>query len=224
VPRRLDDRVIYTVPCQAGFRGSVLALARRRGIDAADLVRMVLVLVAPAVRASVADPGEPMAPGAANGNDRDTPLRRHAGRPPPPGLTPTLVLRLEPGLDHATIRQALAVALALDDPKDHRLTPTDEHNRLIASVEKLEYRNAALARAIDRLSFRPRPGRLSLRDAAAMLGFASERDCDEQLVTRRFRELAPIFHPDTGILPCRERMAQLIDARNLLVKHLRAPK
>jgi hypothetical protein len=219
MPRLLDDRVIYTVPCQAGFRGSVLALARRRGVDAAELVRMVLALASPTVRASIPDPGAP------NGDDRDTPLRRHgSGRQPLPSLTPTLLLRLEAGLDHATIRQALAMALALDDPKGYRLIPTDEYNRLTGSIEKLEYRNSALARAIDRLSFRPRPGRLSLRDAATMLGFASERECDEHLVTRRFRELAPIFHPDTGILPCRERMAQLIEARNLLVKHLRAPK
>ena len=139
-----------------------------------------------------------------------------------PALVPTLVLRLDPDLDHPTIRQALAVALALDDPKSYRLVPHDEHTRLATSVEKLEYRNRALANAVERLSFRPRPGRLGLRDAALMLGFASEHDFDEQLVTKRFRELAPIFHPDTGILPCRERMAQLIDAHNLLIKHLRA--
>ena len=116
----------------------------------------------------------------------------------------------------------LAVALALDDPKSYRLVPHSEHARLATSVEKLEYRNRALINAVERLSFRPRPGRLGLRDAALMLGFATEHDFDEQLVTKRFRELAPIFHPDTGILPCRERMAQLIDARNLLIKHLRS--
>ncbi|MEI6557552.1 MAG: hypothetical protein WCO00_04035 [Rhodospirillaceae bacterium] len=216
MPRLRDERVIYTVPCQAGFRSAVLALAKKRGVDAAELVRMVLTLVAPAVRAAVPDPGVPGA------DDREASMRPPGpGRRMVPALVPTLVLRLDPDLDHPTIRQALAVALALDDPKGHRLVRQDEHARLTTSVERLEYRNRALANAVDRLSFRPRSGRLGLRDAALMLGFASEHDFDEHLVTKRFRELAPIFHPDTGILPCRERMAQLIDARNLLIKHLR---
>lgn len=219
MPHLRDSRVIYTVPCQAAFRTAVLTLAKRRGVDAAELVRMVLTLVAPAVRDGVPDPGEPDA------DDRDNPLRRHGvGRQPVPGLAPTLVLRLQPGLDHTTIRQALAVALALDDPKGHRLIPSDEHNRLTSRVEKLEYRNRALANAIERLSFRPKADRMGLRDAAAMLGFTTDTEYDEHLVTKRFRELAPIYHPDTGILPCRERMGQLIDARNLLVRHLRAPR
>jgi len=219
MPHLRDSRVIYAVPCQAGFRTAVLTLAKRRGVDAAELVRMVLTLVSPSVREGIPDPGEPGA------DDRDNPQRRPGGgRQPMPGLAPTLVLRLQPGLDHTTIRQALAVAVALDDPKSHRLVQSTEHNRLTSRVEKLEYRNRALANAVERLSFRPRPGRLGLRDAAAMLGFTSEHEYDEQLVTKRFRELAPIYHPDTGILPCRERMALLIDARNLLVKHLRSAR
>ena len=217
MPRLRDERVVYTVPCQAGFRGAVLALAKKRGVDAAELVRMVLTLVSPAVRAAIPDPGVPGPEDGGPPGRLGPPVRRTV-----PTLVPTLVLRLDPDLDHATIRQALAVALALDDPKSHRLIREDEHARLATSVERLEYRNRALANAVERLSFRPRPGRLGLRDAALMLGFASEHDFDEQLVTKRFRELAPIFHPDTGILPCRERMAQLIDARNLLIKHLRA--
>ena len=217
MPRLRDDRVIYTVPCPAPFRHAVLALAKKRGVDAAELVRMVLTLVSPGVRAAIPDPGVP-APEEHDGHSRG-----HGGsRLRAPALVPTLVLRLDPDLDHTTIRQALAVALALDDPKSYRLVREDEQVRLAGRIERLEYRNRALANAVERLSFRPRPGRLGLRDAALMLGFASEHDFDEQLVTKRFRELAPIFHPDTGILPCRERMAQLIDARNLLIKHLRA--
>ncbi len=205
--RRRDERAVYTVPCHAAFRNATLTLAKRRGVDAAGLVRMVLALVSPAVRASVPDPGEPSGPD------------RHAR----PSLMPVLVLRLAPGLDHATIRQALAVALALDN-QEIRLIDRDEHAKLNTRMEKLEYRSRTLAKAIERLAFRPKSGRLSLNDAAGMLGLLGDHGYDEQLVTKRFRELAPIFHPDTGVLPCRERMAQLIDARNLLLKHLRAPR
>ncbi len=215
--RLRDERVIYTVPCRASFRAAVLALAKKRGVDTAELVRMVLTLVSPAVRACIPDPG------VQGPEEADDPVRSQgSGRRMTPTLVPTLVLRLDPDLDHSTIRQALALALALDDPKGYKLIPLEEHSRLTTSVERLEYRNRALASAVQRLSFRPRAGRLGLREAALVLGFANEYEYDEQLVTKRFRELAPIFHPDTGISPCRERLALLIDARNLLIKHLRA--
>jgi hypothetical protein len=218
--RRRDPRVVYAVPCHSDFRSAALTLAKARGVAVAELVRMVLALVAPGIRAVVPDPGEP------GGSDPDPSagLHHRGDHPPRPTLVPTLVLRLAPGLDHATIRQALAVALALDDPTSHRLVREDEHRRLSGSLERLEHRNRALARAVERLAFRPRAGTLGPGEAASVLGFMGERDCDEQQVARRFRELAPIFHPDTGVLPCRERMGQLIEARNVLIRHLRRPR
>ena len=221
MPRRRDQRVVYAVPCHADFRGAVLTLAKARGVAVAELVRMVLTLASSGLRAAVADPGEP-------GVDASDVAGRPGGgdRTRRPTLVPTLVLRLASGLDHATIRRSLALALALagDDPGGYRLIRSEEHRRLAAGFEKLEHRNRALARAVERLAFRPRSGRLSPGDAASMLGFAGEHECDEQLVSKRFREIAPIFHPDTGVLPCRERMGQLIEARNVLIGHLRRPK
>jgi len=41
------------------------------------------------------------------------------------------------------------------------------------------------------------------------------------MVRRRFRELAPVYHPDTGVVGCRRRMALLIEARDVLVGFLR---
>ncbi len=219
MPRRRESRVVYTVPCHAGFRGAVLTLAKGRGVAVAELVRMVLALVSPERRAAIPDPGEP-GPGESEASAVG-PRGAPSLSPSRPTLVPTLVLRLVPGLDHATIRQALALALVLDDPKSHRLIREEDHRRLTVSHERLEHRNRALAVAVERLAFRPRARLLSVGDALGVLGFTGESDWDEAAVSKRFRELAPIFHPDTGVLPCRERMGQLIEARNVLVGHLR---
>ncbi|WP_345773884.1 hypothetical protein [Azospirillum endophyticum] len=132
---------------------------------------------------------------------------------------------LEVGGTHAgdgAIRRALAAALALADP-GARILPAEDVRRLEAAVETLGYRNKTLAHALQRLSFRPLDGRITdVRDAAQLFGFVNEWCFDEDRVRRRFRELAPVYHPDTGIVACRERMGQLIDARNLLVRHVRS--
>jgi hypothetical protein len=216
---RADGRVIYTVPCHRPFRSAVLALADRRGVEIAELVRGVLALVDRSIRDAMPDPGEP------SGEDRDAMVpRRQAGdeRRTVPHLVPSLVLRLEPGLSHAIIRRALALALALAERDGWRLVPAAELARLTSTIEKLEYRNRALAAAVERLSYRKLDRPVDdVQEAIEVLGLLGEGRFDEQRVVRRFRELAPIYHPDTGLLPCRQRLAQLIEARNVLVRHLR---
>ncbi|HRJ61647.1 MAG TPA: hypothetical protein PKZ99_10770, partial [Azospirillaceae bacterium] len=103
-----------------------------------------------------------------------------------------------------------------------RLTPVAEVEKLQTRVETLEYRGKALTNALERVSFQVLEGGIrDVRDAAQIFGFANEWCFDEDRVTRRFRELAPVYHPDTGVVADRERMAQLIEARNLLVRHVR---
>lgn len=185
--------VAYTVPCGPALYAAILDLAARRGVAVMDLVSSVLLLTDPALR--VADPG--------------------AGES-------ALELRLPPGLDDPAIRRALATALALADPAGWRLVAEAEVGRLEAAVETLEYRNKALANALERVSFQPLDGGLKqVRDAASLFGFVNEWCFDEDRVVRRFRELAPVYHPDTGVVGCRERMTQLIEARNLLIRHVR---
>ena len=183
----------YSVPCEAGFAAAVLRLASRRGVDASALASAALLLA----------PDSLDDPGALEGDET------------------RLELRLVPGLDNAAIRRALAAALALADP-DWRLVPATDVAQLEATVEKLDYRNKALAHALERVSFRPLNGQVTqVRDAAQLFGFVNEWCFDEDRVVKRFRELAPVYHPDTGVVACRERMAQLIEARNLLIRHVR---
>ncbi|MDA0662474.1 MAG: J domain-containing protein, partial [Proteobacteria bacterium] len=49
----------YAIPCSSAFRDRVQALADRRGVNAGDLVRSVMLVVPPAAIAAMADPGEP---------------------------------------------------------------------------------------------------------------------------------------------------------------------
>jgi hypothetical protein len=95
----------------------------------------------------------------------------------------------------------------------------DSRDNEIASLkEKL----AVLRLALERVSFRPmRGGVRTASQAAYILGLASEWGLDEATVNARYRLLAPIYHPDGGQLADAERMAQLVEARNLLLRHIR---
>ncbi|MCW2235882.1 hypothetical protein [Azospirillum canadense] len=194
-PPAVSPVIAYAVSCPAGFAVAVLTLARARGVDVSALASAALLL-APE---RMPDPGVPEEP-----DERAV-----------------LVLRLAPGLDDAAVRRGLAAALALADP-GLRLVPAADVGTLEAAVETLTYRNKALAHALERVSFRPLDGPMTqVRDAAQLFGFVNEWCFDEDRVVKRFRELAPVYHPDTGVVACRERMSQLIDARNLLIRHVR---
>jgi hypothetical protein len=207
--------VLYSVLCPPAFAEAVNALAERRDNTLSGLVDGVLALVHPGLRAMVADPGS----GGAEAGSISESSSSEEGPSPPPAV---LSLSLRPGLAHGTIRQALAVALALDDPLGWSLRRQEENAELRARVEKLEYRTGQLVQALEKISFEPREeGIASLAEAAAVFGFRGHQAVDEQMITRRFRQLAPIYHPDTGMLPCRRRMALLIEARKFLLSHVR---
>jgi hypothetical protein len=53
------------------------------------------------------------------------------------------------------------------------------------------------------------------------MGFANEWGLSPELVTGRYRQLARIYHPDTGIAADSSRMAQLTAARGVLMQHLK---
>lgn len=179
------------VSCDPSLAREVEALARRRGVTPARIAAAIFLLVGP--NPIEADPG----PGPA----------RLDIQPPPDG-------------NEGSVRRALWMALALADGD----VPLRDARRLELRVESLEYRNKALRGALDRLAF-PTPtdgsGRMDVREAAMLFGFPGERCFDESMVRRRFRELAPVYHPDTGLVGCRKRMAALIEARDVLVRSLR---
>ena len=97
--------------------------------------------------------------------------------------------------------------------------PLAEAEREIAGLKE---RLAIFRQALDRASFRPLKGGVrTTSQAAYVLGLPSEWGLDETTVNARYRQLAPIYHPDGGQLADPERMAQLIEARSLLLRHIR---
>ena len=66
----------YTIPCSSVFRDAVLELAGKRGVNAADLARSVMLIVPEAAIEDYDDPGDPP-PG-----DRETIVLKSGPRPP----------------------------------------------------------------------------------------------------------------------------------------------
>ena len=197
----------HTVHCSSVFRDEVLALARRRNVNAADLARSVLLVLSPEMIITVPDPGEPQA------GDRETVILLSGpsqGRPW--RRKPRLQVRLAPGADAKTARRALAVALALDRGEvnlEIRLPGESSAAKLKDEVERLikivsDLAPPLLAQGVN-----------TVGEALHVLGFPPGSDPDLAEIRSRFRMLATIHHPDSGT-GSHPRMAQLNQAVEVL--------
>ncbi|MCB9957323.1 MAG: hypothetical protein H6843_01785 [Rhodospirillaceae bacterium] len=80
---------------------------------------------------------------------------------------------------------------------------------------------AGLRAALETLAFAPlENGVRSAAEALYVLGWHGGMDLDADALGRRFRALALVYHPDTGAAPSGPRMAQLVEARNLLARQI----
>lgn len=223
----------YTVPCTSAFRDAVDALARRKGVNAADIARSVMLVVPPQEIDRHGDPGGP-AP-----DDRETVVLKtgaSAGRPW--RRKPRLQVRMVPGISIPFIRKALDIALQVDagtraidlvNPAALRLrndpppppppeplpeaepvpTPPSPDPALVEEIERLKA-------VVSVLSFEPlSDGVMSRGDALYVLGFSPTTRPDKHTLRARFRMLATIYHPD-GQFGSHERMAQINAAMDLL--------
>jgi hypothetical protein len=201
------SKLSHTVHCSSHFRDEVLALARRRNVNAADLARSVLLLLAPETIAAVPDPGEPP-PG-----DRETVvLRSGPSKGRPWRRKPRLQVRLPLGSDAETARRALAVALALDKGE----AALELRRRGDTSAAELKEEVERLVRIVSDLSPPPLPqGVKTAAEALHVLGFPPNAAPDFSEIRTRFRTLAAIHHPDSG-MGSHQRMAQLNQAVEVL--------
>lgn len=195
----------YTVPCASRFRDDVLALAERRGVNVGDLARSVLLLLSPAEIEAIDDPGDP------ESDDRETVVLKSgkaAGKPWQ--RKPRLQVRLPKGFDPVAIRRALALVLALDRGDASVFV----QGLGIPDIETEEIDR--LHGVIDTLAFEPLTDGVSSRpDALYVLGYPPRARPDNRSLRRRFREMAAIHHPDSG-LGNHQRMAQLNAAMEIL--------
>lgn len=233
----------YTVPCATAFRDAVEALARRKGVNAADIARSVMLVVPPQEIDRHPDPGGPAA------EDRETVvLKTGAAAGRPWRRKPRLQVRMVPGISIPFIRKALDIALQVEagarsidlvDPAARRTRNGQAAPPPPAQPEpdpapppppppKPEPPpppppDPALLEEIERLkavvsvlSFEPLPGGVTTRsEALYVLGFPPTVRPDKHTLRARFRMLATIYHPD-GHFGSHERMAQVNAAMDLL--------
>ena len=199
----------YTIPCASDFRDAVLALARRRGVNVAELARSVALMVPAETLAAFPDPGEPEA------DDRETVVIKSgpsAGRPWQ--RKPRLQVRMAPGYGVAALRRALGVALAMDRGEAAVLidAPALGLGALGADREEID----RLKAMVTALAFDPlEDGVQNRAEALHVLGFPPGARPDTRALRARFRILATIHHPD-GETGSHHRMSQLNSAMELL--------
>ena len=217
----------YTIPCSSAFRDQVLALARRRNVNAADLARSVVLVVPPALLAAFPDPGEP-----AKGDREVVIVKSGPAKGRPWHRKPRLQVRFAPGTQVPVLRRALGLALAMErkeisillegledaesaarrarkawtpDKKDRRKTKPEDDEEL-----------ARLRAIVSVLAFEPLPGGVKTEEEALhVLGLSPGRVPGIGKLRARFRMLAAIHHPDSGY-GSHERMSQLNSAMDIL--------
>jgi len=202
----------YVVPCASRFRDDILELAERRGVNAGELARAVLLLM-PREAAQFPDPGGP-APG-----DRETViLKSGANEGKNWRRKPRLQVRLTGGHDTPDIRRALALALAMDHGD---YTVRIEDGRGPSSDQRLKEAQSELTRLryqIKAMFFEPmEKGVRSRGDALYVLGFPPDATPETDEIRKRYRKLAAIHHPDSSQGEHR-RMSQLNEAVSKLTK------
>jgi hypothetical protein len=202
----------YVVPCSSAFRDAMLDLAERRGVNAGELARAVLLLM-PEDAARFPDPGGPE-PG-----DRETViLKSGANLGKNWRRKPRLQVRLADGHDTAGIRRALALALAMGQGD---YTVKIEDGRSPSSDHRLKEARSELTRLryqIKAMLFEPLEHGVRKRaDALYVLGFPPDARPEKDEIRKRYRKLAAIHHPDSSQGEHR-RMAQLNEAVATLTK------
>ena len=223
----------YTIPCSSMFRDAVLALAAKRGVNAADLARSVMLIVPEGAIEDYEDPGDPP-PG-----DRETiVLKSGPAEGRPWRRKPRLQLRLPPGHSIIAVRKALNMALhfdkgevkmrvekadilaaerkALEEAHAIRKRQAEPPVELLQAREELE----RLRAIVDNLAFEPLDrGVTTFNEALHVMGFAPNARPDMKSIRAKYRILAAIHHPDSNY-GSHQRMTQLNAAMDLLRRHI----
>ncbi|KZB71309.1 MULTISPECIES: J domain-containing protein [Thalassospira] len=223
----------YTIPCSSIFRDAVLQLAERRGVNAADLARSVMLIVPEKAIEDYQDPGDPPK------GDRETiVLKSGPAEGRPWRRKPRLQLRLPPGFSVVTVRKALQMAIdfdagdvnmrveksdvlaaeraALEEARALKKRQAEPPVELLQSREELE----RLRQIVDNLAFDPLDrGVTTFNEALHVMGFPPSARPDMRAIRSKYRVLAAIHHPDSNY-GSHQRMTQLNAAMEILRKHV----
>jgi len=201
----------YSIPCASAFRDRVAALAAAKGVNVGDIARSIMLTVPLTTIDAFPDPGEPAK------DDRETVVLQSgpsAGKPWK--RKPRLQVRLPKGQDAVRLRKALALALAMETGAV-RLSVEDGKAPDRAAAEAAFREEAARLRAmVKALAAEPLPdGVRSHHEALFVLGFPPGARPPGDRIKARYRMLAAVLHPDSGVGDTAQ-MAQLNAAMALL--------
>jgi len=187
----------YTIPCSSIFRDAVLQLAERRGVNAADLARSVMLIVPEKAIEDYQDPGD-----SPKGDRETIVLKSGPAEGRPWRRKPRLQLRLPPGFSVITVRKALQMAIDFD---------AGDVNMRVEKSDVLAAERAALeeARALKKRQAEPPVELLQSREELERL----------RAIRSKYRVLAAIHHPDSNY-GSHQRMTQLNAAMEILRKHV----
>lgn len=214
-------RTTVKVPASRAFHDAVMAYCERVEATPGEVVEAVRRLLHPDHVQGFDDPGGPRPDDIMVlwRQTRSGGLRRVR-------TVPTLKVKTTEPMPASYMRRCLSLALALARPDRWSLISHDEIGRWRREAEAREHalkvdRDAVTA-SLERLAFKPLEGGVRTpAQAARILGLISEFGATPEVVTRRFRELIPVFHPDTGLLPCGDRVRQLVEAKRVLMDFAR---
>ncbi len=204
-------KVSYAISCSSEFRDAVIALADAKKVNVGDIARSAMLTLPAEAIENFPDPGEP------DGDDREVViLKSGPSEGKPWRRKPRLQVRMPAGFDVLAIRKALGLALKLDGDELNVALEDAESLNLVDAMAARDEENLRLKSIISALSFDVLPGGVRSRNEALfVLGFPPESKPDLNVLKARFRMLATIHHPDSGVGD-HGRMSQLNEAVALL--------
>ena len=183
----------YTIPCSSNFKAAVIQLANSHSVNVGDVARSILFLVPSFILKELPDPGEP------NRNDRE-PVSIQSGKKI--GKTwhrkPRLQIRLQARFSPSIVRRALKLALDLHN-NEAFLNVSDKPKQKpeLNSGNALPF--SEVRALVKTLGFKPLDRDIAtIEDALHILGFAPRETVNKSSAEQRFRQLATIYHPDSG--------------------------
>ena len=185
----------YSIPCASAFRDRVSSLAASKGVNVGDLARSIMLTAPAAAIDAFPDPGEP-----AKGDRETVVLQSGPSAGKPWKRKPRLQVRLPKGQDVVRLRKALALALAMEAGAV-RLTVEDGKAPDRAATEAAFREETERLRAMVKvLAAEPLPDGVRSRDEALfVLGFPPGARPPGDRVKARYRMLAAVLHPDSGV-------------------------
>lgn len=214
-----------SIPCSETFKTKIHTLAEKHSVNPADIIRSILFVFPEEFIQSFEDPGDPLR------EDRED-VTLHSGKHK--GKTwkrkPRIQVRIPRSYPVPFLRKALNIALSLQDDNITQLLTSkkideEQKEETEQKIKNLTQEQERLTKEIELLQSvlknftkeKENKNIQSIDDALFILGFPPYSSPTAPLIKKKYRDLAILFHPDTG-LDNHAMMSKLNDAISFLRK------